>query len=875
MALNEFGDEEITSQVAPQAVMEDPFAEVKKEADPFAEERVYTIDPFSDPNDKNVEIERSGIIDTVRGMGRLPTGEEMYSLVRPTLQGLGAAGGFIIGSGAGIVGAPAGGAIGYAIGDELADLLDQMRGMREQKPLLLELSESAREIGEAGIFEGLGGPGAVKEGARLLGKVPIVGAASKWAEGKVTQAAAAVWNALPKGQQGAQLKAGQVLIAQTDKGPIVLKNIEDADYMLQKIPGLKLNLAQLTDDPGAVKLVQGAKESIPQFASQQKQIAADNTALINDYIEKAKGRGTTEDIKALGRKRKGEYQKLEDITADELETARQPFEVDYDPKQVGATLRGEYEVGEKAAKDKATELFEAVPEKSPQDVTTLYKRLADIIEPRYTKEPKDRVPKILRDFVEKKRNELRILKKKTGGPAPKFWAEPGDVREMYGAKYYRIMGDHPSVGKDLSEQQLKKMEVPIFETPPAKGTISPKESIKDLHLMRSDVLEDLREAEQRKYSTKYIQRLKDAAAAFTEQIQKMSGGKELREAEEYFAENVIERFHKGTGRAVGIKEGALKDVNIADKFFMKGGAGQQAAVDFKKTYKGSKPAKKALGNHIKQKFLSLVENSKTGQVTSGNMRKFMKDYKYALKELNLTKKFDNVQNAQKAFEEALIQKEAFNKSALAAAIDTDPEALVSALLTGKAKGAQAKQLMKQLKGNDQAIDGLQNAMVDEILTKAGVTDAMGTREARELLTSKGMTDNLRTYDEALKEIFPRGSRKLKAMREVRSVMQMIERTPTLQAGTPKEQLAKGVGSLARRYGMTPTAVKHMVAEGLYKAVKGVSNRKIGKLLAEATVNPKLADDLMFLAKSGATLQAKVRLRNRLLTLGYMSTQQED
>jgi hypothetical protein len=157
------------------------------------------------------EIPFSGVA-ALRGSTSPTTGEPREAayltsqISRPFLEtGLGIAGASL-GTGATPgVGTIAGGGLGYAIGKDLADKLDQFMGLKEEKPLLLEFIDPIIDIPTGAAYEAGG-----------LSLAKAAGPALKFVASKIP---------IPT-KKGTIKAAGEVLAAQTEKGPIIAKNIE-------------------------------------------------------------------------------------------------------------------------------------------------------------------------------------------------------------------------------------------------------------------------------------------------------------------------------------------------------------------------------------------------------------------------------------------------------------------------------------------------------------------------------------------------------------------------------------------------------------------------------------------------------------------------
>ena len=141
-----------------------------------------------------------------------PAGQRfLEDYARPTAQMVGAGGGAVLGGGitaptgpGALAGAVAGGGLGFAIGDEVVDLIEDWMGYRDPKPLALELKESAEDIRTGLTYE--------LAGHSLLPAAKSLKRPAAWVAGKFTK-------------KGAEAVAGDIIAAMTDKGPLIAKKV--------------------------------------------------------------------------------------------------------------------------------------------------------------------------------------------------------------------------------------------------------------------------------------------------------------------------------------------------------------------------------------------------------------------------------------------------------------------------------------------------------------------------------------------------------------------------------------------------------------------------------------------------------------------------
>jgi hypothetical protein len=273
-----------------------------------------------------------------------PGAETLSALARPTLGGVGA----VIGAVAGTTGAPgpgtlAGSGLGFAAGEELADKLDEWLGVRDRQPLSVELVQSGKDIATGAAFEA---------GGQLL--AAGLGAGAKF-----------VAKRLPKislTKSGAQKQAGKIIAANTTGGPVIAKNIEEAQALEEAIPGLKFGRGQTTNDPAIIKFERSRQRMPGDAAEQTAEQTAANSKALRAFIDKQKGGAGIGDVVDPLIKQREAVEAGVDTAAGALEREAATLGTGADAAEAGATIRGAAGTGKAAAKKEAGKLFEDVPQ---------------------------------------------------------------------------------------------------------------------------------------------------------------------------------------------------------------------------------------------------------------------------------------------------------------------------------------------------------------------------------------------------------------------------------------------------------------------------------------------------------------------------------
>lgn len=303
---------------------------------------------------------------------------------RPYLQGAGATVGAVIGAGSGLLtgpgapvaspaGALAGGGLGFALGDEIVDMLEHWAGTKEQKPIVVELTEAGKNVLEGAAYEAGGQAIAPAMGAMVKAamKVPAIEygvIAGKEMLGKVPKIT----------EEGVKKVAGKLLHANTSKGPIIAKNIETAKAIEEQIPGLKFTYGELTGDPGIIKLeksIMGEKGTFAQdFIERQK---LNDEAIQKSLIEKRPQGSISDVIETFGGKQ-AEIEGVEKAAGEALSRETEQLGMGAGQLEAGQTIRAEATAGKAAAKKEGKKLYKEIPQ---YDLKTIdASQLADDIE---------------------------------------------------------------------------------------------------------------------------------------------------------------------------------------------------------------------------------------------------------------------------------------------------------------------------------------------------------------------------------------------------------------------------------------------------------------------------------------------------------------
>ena len=713
--------------------------------------------------------------------------------IRPYLQAGGATAGGIVGAGSGLftgpgavvaspAGAIAGGALGYAIGDELADLLENFAGTRKPQPLSVELPQAVRNVAEGMTYE-MGGQAAgqaIGQTVKTVAGMPGVQYA--------VQSAKELAGKVPAMTEAATKKlAGKVLMASTSKGPLIAKNIDEARAIEEAIPGLEFSFGQLTNDPALLKMERASAREPGQMAQNLIDQQNRNDAAIRDFLKSKRPEGEIEDtLKAFG----GQQEALtatEKTAQSRLQKETAQLGMGAGQLEAGQTIRAEAEAAKATAKQEGKKLYQEIPQYDWKTINA--SKLADQA-----------------DALTKPMNKLE------------------------------------NVEANVPWQQINKLKEVLAD----EGNVV---SLKDLDGFQSELKAEIRKIKSGpEVNERKLSRLTQLNNQIENLIQQTSEGitpqaEKLKQARTFWKTEVIDKFKKGDiGEILANKGGGeyrVSDAQIASKFFKPGPTGQQAARQFKNSIGGSQKAMQAIEDAAKQDLLAKFPN---GEITEAGLRAWLSRNKLALKELNITSKFDDLTKAREQLTDAISFQNEFNRSEAAKLLGSDPQtAIVNALNKGS-KGKAAANLMQQTKGNKAAQAGLRNALDDYILEQA-------QNPATGMITRLDKLDSLLKKYAPARNVFYEGDKEaLKAWQQGRDAFRIAARGTKSPLGGGSDTAENILTSAFKALGVSSGRVGSLV-RAFIDPLKKQEMNKVNALVNQALLNPDFAYTLMLAADS--------------------------
>ena len=765
-----------------------PIEEVPVEAPPVVEEApgrdISVFSPFGAAFAEEPEAAVSGI-----------TPEEIAAVARPVLEAGGLAVGGVLAAPAAIASGPfapaveaAGATLGYAAGAQLADVAESLLGVREPQSVIDEVQEIPSDLIRGAKFE-LGG--------RSIGALG----------GVIFRSGKALYNKIPAfSRKRLEQKAGEVLVGHTSEGAIYAENAAQAREIEKRIPGIKFTKAQLTKDPKIVQLERTIELEQPQMLLRQR---AESTDLLRQHLdeafpEKAGFEAAVDVATAQQRAIRAGTESAQDLVEAELNNLSRGMDVQASGRALHASLQGM----KTAAKEKASALYEAIPNVQ-LNISDLKKDFINLLKPTVKGEPAKNVPEVLRGVIK------------------------------------QTFGEDPTLGF----QDLRGLRTLILNEKRAlQGSATPNPSA----LMR---LEKAHAAIE-----KTINSMDGAGGEAADAFRQASA----------FYKTYSQQFKQGTVSDVLRKGSQGEDIrigaaNVANRFFKN----LDTADDFIRTAGGDVAAKGALRDFASQDLLKTI-NPATGEVVPAAFNRWLTKNKAVLDRLGLTGEFAGIKQAQRIADSAKGMQENFNKSVASKIIGVDAEqafAQAFAGAKGKQTGQVAHELVAMVKGDKQAEAGLRKALKDHILTQAQTNgiDIMNNPIA----SSIRMTKLIKQFEPAMRVLYKAEPKKLQAMLDVQKAYQILERnikSPIASGSDTAEKLIAGtalgsVGVLSGKW----------AAVNFTRAIHGLLNKyseeQMQFLIAKAILDPDYAQIITRIAKDKmAPKMIEKLLDNRLLTV---------
>lgn len=792
--------------------------------------------------------------DQAEGVKESSWQQKLSSIARPFLEGGGAMVGGIVGAPAGPLGMVAGGTLGYGIGKQGSDRLDEALGVREPKQGMDIAKEAVSDLATGATYE-LGGAAV---GAAL---VPVF-RAGKWTFNKVKDMA----DFTPRGFTN---KASDIMKANTSYGEIYAKNADEAAALERDIPGLRFSRAQATGDPQMIKLQRAHERTTSSAGSEEANAAsrtieqrARNNEALRNYYERAfpQGAGIDDVTGTLESKRAGLQENVQ--TAEQMAQGEaQRVGPRLGPQEGGKVVRESLQGAQKAARGQASDLYGKVPEMDV-DIQPLVQNMEDISKPMTRFEDvESNVPPLFERIAELSKKaptkpegaQISMLSESVDRVKPEvggkiIQTEKAVSTEKLPEIKFGQGNEKEFAANALRELKRKQIEQTVKESKIPDVPFGKYVKLTDLQGMRAEIGEEIRTAKAATNpNNRLISRLEKFRSAIDENIQGLeSGSEELATANKFYREKVVP-FRQGTTGDVLSKaptgEFRIPESEVIPKFFSKGKGGLDAADEFIKTVGGNKQAKSAVRDYAAYDLLQNVMDNE-GKISGRKLNVWLYKNKETLRKFNLQGEFEGVVKAQKAVDMAQGAADSFEKGVAGKLLGADPERAIAASLTGNDLGKKANELVKMVKDNPQAKKGLQKAFADHMLGMIQTTakDIQGGQ----MISPAQFSRVMKKYSPAMEVIYRGEPEKIKTLQNMKRAYEIAARTSTSPLGGGSDTAENIMTAMSKMNVLSRTA---SVIKAVGKAFSKYKKDQVDEILTRALFEPETAGKLQKIASA--------------------------
>ena len=547
-----------------------------------------------------------------------------------------------------------------------------------------------------------------------------------------------------------------------------------------------------------------------------------------------------------------------------------------------SALAAKKAVAEGKTRDAIYQSFDSANKLDPLDPQSAGRGIIEAIEA-------DRVPakKLINQQYEALPNDP-IQTKNTAAAARELQSEfrPGDEDVFPTRAISRVkealQGPKPKTGghgKPADPVILDAQGRPMRESvDPTKAQVG----FQDLHSLRKDLGRQIQDAStgmnpNRELAMK-LQKLKQAVDLDIEAG--MGANNDYTAAREAFSDYankyrtgevdaVLRRGNQASGRnipdALVAKRMATPDG--ADSFInAMGGRNSDGSVNAA----GQAKAAKAMQGHFAEELLSKVSDPRTGELNPKRLAAWVQKNGVVLDKYGIKGQFDTVNMAHNALDLAQKAEAAFSKTVAAKMLNADPAQAISAAMSG-AEGLSAKntgqimaKLLDQVKGNPQAIAGLENGFKDFIIDLVETTKK--TIAGDNAISPASIQKALAKYEPAMRVLYKNSPQKLAALNNIRNAVEIQGRSAASPLGGGSDTgeiqaVHRALGFIIDKVPLIGATAK-LTKVGL-SALKDLNAKEVNALVAKALYDPELAKTLMMAAKGQAPEEVARRMKSYL------------
>lgn len=571
----------------------------------------------------------------------------------------------------------------------------------------------------------------------------------------------------------------EVLAAVTDGSPIVVESINEGK-MIEEMTGVKFTRAQLDRRTGSLILEDELASELPEAARRLAERKTYNTDRLKDFLEKARlagGKaedvGSIQDARSILESQKRAVEVNVEMAARELSKETGILEGTPDFEATGKFIRKELETGRTKARGIGGRKFDRIP-KNQLDARKLSSIINDSLQKFHDFEVGNKnIPETLR-------NAAKVLDESNGMSTNK-----------------NLQGLASEIKQDLRDpattnQARRRLTVVLNE----------------------------------------IERVLETGKA----IPKTAGSK-LKAARAFWQKEVINKFEEGDVAEIlkKTKKGySVKAVDVIDRILKPGESGRVAARSLRDATGEGSDAMEAARIAIRQKFVAATYDSTKNEISKAALQRWLKQFRPAIEELGMMDDFKPISNARETLDEALKLKGEFDRSIASRILKTDVGKEIQSVLGGSDRVQKVNRLIKRFGGDKRALEGLQNAFIEQIqnIAEKDVSKISNIMDA-----NKGVYDIL----------FANAPKKLRAMQIYRGALERLY--PGKIDRIPSDR--KSMTRILNFYIRPPIGkVRAIVNIGnVVNALQKVTTRRKQELFLKMVLDPNLAYDMLKLARS--------------------------
>ncbi len=803
------------------------------------------------------------------------TGSDLYKYItdpkkvgRLAFQTGGTIAGGVGGSAVPIYGNIAGVGLGYAAGDQLADIVYGERLPKEKSGKVTEqLKQTGGDIltgtayGLMGSAMNVGGKalygiesgirGLRKEGIKQAISKPMEKYALKKAAEKISEATTSIPEKLITGLKEGQ-KLPENIISPVSKQ--IEKNVLASEQVEKAIPGLKFNIGQRGGDPNLLSLAKQKGQEPGAGLSYANESTMKQNESITQYIDyHIRRNGNIDDFIVQVQRVKDALEKgtKTAVVTSESETSKL---VGRGTEEVGGKILEKLQTLRTTDAKKAEQLYKQVPDSLKIDTTSLWDKVDDLfggfdaLTQRLGATPTGTMSRI-----------RQAMKPEEGlaGVAERHGLDPGRIVDIRG-KPVKIASELPP---ELTMKQIKDFRSQVGFSQRSAVASRDFELAYNLGKLKDGVNETL-----------------SIAASKGEG----EGFKALKVATEFWKNEYIPKYRfSPTSKVLSISKSGepMADALIAEKYFLPGtGRSEVAANNYKLLFGNDPEAKGLIKDYASQLLLRKARNPLTGELESKNVKLWVDQYDTALTKYGIKNEFSLLQKALGKASEAKGMETQFNKSSLTKTLNVDPDNAINEVLmtgTGRKQSITRLQEMVKLAGKDPtgaAKEGLRAGIGDHF-KKSIQTTARDLAENR--IESLAKVDK---YMQSFKPAFQQSGlytkEQIKAFENVHEAIQIIakqQRPNPAFGGSPTFELfsrlgASGGSMVLGQYGA------YMAFKSLINIAEKPVKDQINQAVARSVFDPRYADAISVLAYDIKKLPAQKALEKfntRLGMLGFI------